>query len=208
MTGEATAITKPTPGETTSDAELVSLFRQGRESSFDAIVRRYQDRIFRFLAHMVGDSDEAADLAQETFVKAYRSLHRFGGRSSLYTWLYRIALNTSLNHMRRKKLRNRLFLDSEAETAIEHRRLHACDPESELMMKQRIAAIQAAIRDLPPRQRSIFVMRHFDDLSHAAIAEVIGRSEGSVRAGYFHAVRKLRAALTESTAGESGAEEG
>ena len=208
MNGEATAITKPTTSEITSDAELVNLFRQGRESSFDAIVRRYQDRIFRFLVHMVGDSDEAADLAQETFVKAYRSLHRFRGGSSLYTWLYRIALNTSLNYMRGKKLRNRLSLDSEAETSIENRPLHACDPERELMMKQQIAAIQAAIRDLPPRQRSIFVMRHFDDLSHGAIAEVIGRSEGAVRAGYFHAVRKLRAALTGGTAGESRAEEG
>ena len=208
MTGEATAITRPTTSEITSDSELVNLFRQGRESSFDAIVRRYQDRIFRFLVHMVGDSDEAADLAQETFVKAYGSLHRFRGRSSLYTWLYRIALNTSLNYMRKKKLRNRLSLDTEAETSIENRALHARDPESELMMKQQLAAIQAAIRDLPPRQRSIFVMRHFDDLSHGAIAEVIGRSEGAVRAGYFHAVRKLRAALTESAAVEPCAEEG
>ena len=208
MTGEATAITKPTTSEITSDAELVNLFRQGRESSFDAIVRRYQDRIFRFLVHMVGDSDEAADLAQETFVKAYRSLHRFRGRSSLYTWLYRIALNTSLNYMRKKKLRNRLSLDTEAVTSIENRSLHACDPETELMRKQQVAAIQVAIRDLPPRQRSIFVMRHFDDLSHGAIAEVIGRSEGAVRAGYFHAVRKLRAALTESAAVEPRAEEG
>ena len=208
MTGEATTISKPTASEITSDAELVNEFRQGRETSFDAIVRRYQDRIFRFLVHMVGDTDEAADLAQETFVKAYRSLHRFRGRSSLYTWLYRIALNTSLNYLRKKKLRNRWTLGFEVETCTENRPLHHWDPESELMMKQQLAAVQAAIQDLPPRQRSIFVMRHFDDLSHGAIAEVVGTSEGAVRAGYFHAVRKLRAALTESTAVESCAKEG
>ena len=207
MNGEATAITRSTTSGIASDAELVSLFRQGRESSFDAIVHRYQDRIFRYMVHMVRDTDEAADLAQETFVKAYRSLHRFRGHSSLYTWLYRIALNTSLNYLRKKKLRNRLFLDSEAGTLIENVPLHQCNPERELEIKQQIAAIQAAIRDLPPRQRSIFVMRHFDDLSHGEIAEVVGTSEGAVRAGYFHAVRKLRAALVETAAVESLAEE-
>ena len=207
MTGETTAISKPTASEITSDAELVNEFRQGRETSFDAIVRRYQDRIFRFLVHMVGDGDEAADLAQETFVKAYKSLHRFRGRSSLYTWLYRIALNTSLNYMRKKKLRNRWTLGFDVETSTENRALHHRDPESELVMKQQLAVVQAAIKDLPPRQRSIFVMRHFDDLSHGAIAEVVGTSEGAVRAGYFHAVRKLRSALTESTAVESCAKE-
>ena len=75
-------------------------------------------------------------------------------------------------------------------------------------MKQQIAVIEAAIRDLPPRQRSIFVMRHYDDLSHGEIAEVVGTSEGAVRAGYFHAVRKLRAVLVESPAAESLTEEG
>ena len=96
MTGDSTAISKrfSTASEIPSDAELVNQFLQGRESSFDAIVRRHQERIYRFLVQMVRDTDEAADLAQETFVKAYKSLHRFRGHSSLYTWLYRIALNT------------------------------------------------------------------------------------------------------------------
>ncbi len=157
MIGDSAAISKrfSTASEIPSDAELVNLFRQGRESSFDAIVRRHQDRIFGFLVHIVRDSDEAADLAQETFVKAYKSLHRFRGHSSLYTWLYRIALNTYLNNLRKTKLRNLLHLDFEAVTRIEKHALHGCDPEEELVMKQQIAVIEGAIRDLPPRQRSI-----------------------------------------------------
>ena len=210
MSGDSTAISKrfPTASEITSDAELVDLFRQGRESSFDAIVRRHQERIYRFLVHMVRDSDEAADLAQETFVKAYKSLHRFRGHSSLYTWLYRIAMNSYLNYLRKNKLRNLLHLDSKAATYIENHPVHHFDPEEEQVMKQQIAVIESAIRDLPPRQRSIFIMRHYDDLSHGEIPEVVGTSEGAVRAGYFHAVRKLRAVLVESAAAESLAEEG
>ena len=209
MTGDGTAISKrfSTAGEVLSDAELVNLFRQGHESSFDAIVLRYQDRVFRFLVHMVGDRDDAADLAQETFVKAYKSLLQFRGHSSLYTWLYRIALNTSLNFLRKKKLRDIFYVYPAEGMAMESLPLSHCDPEHELERKQQIEAIEAAIRDLPPRQRSIFVMRHFDGLSHAETAEVVGTSQGAVRAGYFHAVRKLRAALRESAVAEAPAEE-
>ena len=186
-----------------SDDDLLNLFKRGTESAFDAIVKRYQDRIYRFTFQMVRDSDEAADLAQETFVKAYRSLHRFRGQSSLYTWLYRIASNTCVNYLRTKKIRKFLRLDHDVgEGGLELADWRVSNPEQVVLEQELLTRIESAIAGLPPRQKSIFVMRHFQELTHAEIAAVVGTSEGSVRAGYFHAVRKLRDALSAEGSSE------
>lgn len=188
-----TAIAAPTRQSTQTDAELVELFRSGFEEAFDAIVVRYQDRIYQFACRLVGDTDEASDVAQEAFVRAYEKLSGFRGASGLYTWLYRITLNIGLNVLRKRKLRSFVGL---AEPAAPQLSVSASQ-EEEISGAELRARIEAAIADLPPKQRAIFVLRQYDELSHNEIAGVMGSSAGAVRAGYFHAVRKLQAALRD-----------
>jgi len=192
--------TGPVPSEErsqVSDARLVSRFVAGEEKAFDEIVRRYQERVFSFAFRMLQDFDQADDVAQETFVRAYQKLGRFRGDSTLFTWLYRIAYNLSINCLRKKKLWSFISgfgagADSPMDEIPAPR-----GPEEELNAYELRLQVDAAIGTLPSRQRSIFVLRHFQELSHRQIAGILGCSEGAVRAGYFHAVKKLQAALRE-----------
>ncbi len=99
-----TAIAAPTRHNEQTDAELVELFKSGFEEAFDAIVVRYQDRIYQFACRLVGDPEEASDVAQDAFVRAYDKLRGFRNASGLYTWLYKITLNIGLNTLRKRKL--------------------------------------------------------------------------------------------------------
>ena len=177
-----------------TDAELLERFGAGEGSAFDEIVRRYHERIFQFVYRVLQDFDEAADIAQETFIRAYDKLERFHGRSSLYTWLYRIALNLSINSLRKRKLRHSVGLN---EVPGGELRSGEADPAALLDDSETRRRIELAIAELPTRQRSIFVLRQYEGLTHAEVASVVGSSEGAVRAGYFHAVRKLRLALED-----------
>ena len=151
----------------------------------------------RFVLRLVGDADEASDVVQETFVRAYERLADFRGGSGLYTWLYRIAHNQAISWLRKKKVRRFLRIDSvgQGEEITPVQLVADDDPAADLERAEALQQIEVAIADLPPRQRSIFVMRHYEGMTHAQIAQVVGRSEGAIRAGYFHAVRKLRTAV-------------
>ena len=188
-----TVIAAPTRQSTQTDAELVALFQSGFEEAFDALVVRYQERLYQFACRLVGDPDEASDVAQEAFVRAYRKLAGFRSASGLYTWLYKIALNIGLNVLRKRKLRSFVGLSGPAAPQLA---VNATQ-EAEVAGAELRIRIEAAIEELPPKQRAIFVLRQYDELSHREIAGVMGSSEGAVRAGYFHAVRKLQAALQD-----------
>lgn len=187
------AIAAPTRHNEQTDAELVELFKSGFEEAFDAIVVRYQDRVYQFACRLVGDPEEARDVAQDAFVRAYDKLKGFRNASGLYTWLYKITLNIGLNVLRKKQLRTfvrlsepsapQLFISASQETALTRAELRN--------------QIEEAIAQLPAKQRAIFVLRQYDELSHREIASVVGSSEGAVRAGYFHAVRKLQSSLED-----------
>ena len=193
MLEERTTISRPSDQYPHSDGRLVDRFRSGDEAAFDDIVRRYQERVYQFVCRVVGDAEDAADVTQETFIRAYDKLNRFRGDSGLYTWLYRIAMNMSINCLRERKLRTFVGLD---DPAVPELRAQG-GPEEDVAARELRGHIDAAIAKLPPRQRSIFVLRHFDELSHRDIALVVGSSEGAVRSGYFHALRKLRSALQD-----------
>ena len=195
MKSAQVVLSTPHPGEQLhqTDEELVRRFKDGEEQAFNEIVRRFQERIFNLVFRLLQDFDEAHDIAQETFIRAHDKLKGFRGESTPYTWLYRIALNLSLNHMRKKKLRAFFSLDSMATQDL----AAAGGPERDLDAAELRTQVDAAVGRLPGRQRSIFILRQYDRLSHREIAEVLGCSEGSVRAGYFHAVKKLQAALKD-----------
>jgi RNA polymerase sigma-70 factor, ECF subfamily len=194
------------PDGTDSEAALVARLRVGDEAAFEELVRQHQEPLLRFAHRIVGDLDEASDVAQETFVRAYERIGAFRGGSSLYTWLYRIAYNQAISLLRRRKVRRffRLGHSEDVSAGVALQLIDTHDVAAQVEQTQFVQQIERAIEALPPRQRAIFTMRHFDGMSHAQIAQVVGRSEGAIRAGYFHAVRKLRIAARRAELFDEG----
>ena len=182
------------------EAVLLARLRAGDDAAFDELVRQHQEPLVRFALRLVGDRDDASDVAQETFIRAYERIGDFRGGSSLYTWLYRIAYNQAISLLRRRRVRRFLRLDRTEDNGaeVELQLIDSHDAAANLEQAELLKHIDKAIETLPPRQRAIFVMRHVQGMSHTQIAKVVGRSEGAVRAGYFHAVRKLRDAARKA----------
>ena len=161
----------------------IERFKSGDPAAFNEIVRAHQRDIYNLAYRMTGNRDEAKDLTQDVFLRAYRALPGFRGDSSLRTWLYRITINQA-NSWRRKLFKRPLPL-ADAEQVAFHQNE---DPGLALAVKRAVAA-------LPHKQRSVFVMHHYQGLKHEEIALVTDRTVGSVKANYFHAVEKLREQL-------------
>ena len=172
---------------------LVRRFKGGDEAAFNEIVRRHQEKLYYVALRMVNDHDDAADLSQDAFVKAYRGLSKFREGSSLYTWLYRIVTNLCINHLRAKKAWDVISLDALMEPLASTR--HA--PDQGVERKDLGQAIQQAVERLPPQQKAVFILRQYEQLSHEEIARTLGRSVGAVKANYFHATTKLQKWLAE-----------
>jgi RNA polymerase sigma factor (sigma-70 family) len=171
-----------------SDLELVRLFQNGDESAFNQLVLRYQERIYWVARRFVSDHEAADDIAQDVFVKAYESLRSFRAESSLYTWLYRIAVNIALNALRRQKVKEFFRIDElfEAEdTGTEA-------PDEAVEREEDRALIEQAIARLPNKQRSVFVLRFYEEMPYEEIAKILKTSVGGLKANYFHAVRKIQ----------------
>jgi len=175
-----------------ADLALVERFKAGDEGAFNEIVRTNQKKIYFLCFRMLRTHEDAADFSQETFIRAYGALRKFDGRSGLYTWLYRIAVNLCLNQV--KKPRS-LSLDDEEAREVEAPEQDG--PEEALVRTQIGEAIARAVEVLPPRQKAVFILRTNEGLSHEEIARTINRSVGAVKATYFQAVRKLRESLRE-----------
>lgn len=181
--------------ESPTDLELVREFRAGNERAFNELVLRHRRNVQVTVAGMVGNADEAEDITQDVFVRAYQSIGGFRGDSAFYTWLYRIAVNLSLNALRHRKVRTFLGLE-QAQTIS-----HGERPDDELERRELSARARAAIARLPEKQRAVFILRHFQQLPHSEIAKIMDRDEGTIKANYFQAVRKLRKALAAYTEG-------
>jgi RNA polymerase sigma-70 factor (ECF subfamily) len=173
-----------------SDAALVARARDGDESAYGELVRRHLGRAHALAFRILREREDARDVTQDAFVRAWRALPRFEGRSEFGTWLLRIVTNLALNRIRRDRLRAARPLEDVPEVQ---------DPSAAIeqtggALGRRIAA---AINALPPVQRSVFILRFQEQLSVKETAERVGCSEGAVKASCFHAIRKLRAALAE-----------
>lgn len=179
------------------DSQLVKDFQAGNERAFNELVNRHRKGIYYLALGMVGNHDDAEDMAQEAFVRAYQSLAKFKGQSSVYTWFYRITVNLCLNHLRTRRVRSFIGLEK-IEMVLPS--TDATDTVAEL--KELSETARKAIQALPPKQRAVFILRHFQGLPHAEIAEIMGREEGTIKANYFQAVRKLRRALESYMRGE------
>jgi len=178
------------------DAELVARVQQGDRTAFDLLVHKYQRRIMRLIASMVGDAAEVEDVAQETFIKAWRSLPQFRGDSSFYSWLYRIAINSArswqASSMRRRNIAQPdvgyLGHDDDGGTFTLSERLTDHDtPPARLASRQMAHTVQAAMQALPEDWRTALLLRETEGLDYAAIAQVMACPVGTVRSRIFRA---------------------
>ena len=167
-----------------SDTELVARAKRGDRVAFQELVERYQKRIYAVAYGVLGNRESALDAVQETFIKAYRSLAGFKGKSSFYTWLYRITMNAAIDLGRKEVHRHELEFREELEQDEEKGEYpiapSAGDPAKELMKKELGEVIEDAISQLPSEQRSAIVLREIEGLSYKEIAKVMGCSEGTV----------------------------
>jgi RNA polymerase sigma factor (sigma-70 family) len=176
----------------TDELQLIEDFNNGNEQAFNILVLRYKEKIYWIVRRMVVDHDEADDITQNVFIKAYQSLKSFKGDSSFYTWIYRIAVNLSLNEIRRKKIRRTFTIDEE----IHQVQSHDAHPLEQLEQQERTQQIREAIERLPDKQKKVFLLRYYEELPYEEIAKILKTSVGGLKANYFHAVKKIGVYLT------------
>lgn len=178
-----------------SDRDLVDRARSGDSEAFGVLVRRHQKRIYRLALHLVRTGAEAEDVTQETFVRAYQALDRFDGRSEAFTWLYRICVNLSLNHLRSRKSQriSTPVDDSRIESFLqEERPSHGRDPAAAAQDRQLAVALAEGIDALSETLRTTLVLVCIEGMGHEEASRVLGCPEGTVAWRVHEARRKLR----------------
>ncbi|RKU37459.1 RNA polymerase subunit sigma-24 [Candidatus Poribacteria bacterium] len=177
------------------DTELIEQFQNGDNAAFDALFTRYQKRTYRLVQRFVSNPEDASDLTQDAFIRAYQGLADFKSQCQFYSWLYRITVNLCIDFLRKKSRSEVLLYDSDESGELPMANI--ADPRSEspakaVENKELRAHIRKAVRRLPPKQRQIFILRHWNGLSLKDIAATVGRSDGTVKAHLLHAHRNLR----------------
>lgn len=180
-----------------SDLELMLRVRDGDASSFDELLRRYRAPLISFFVRMVRDAALAEDLAQEVFLRVYRSRERYRPDARFTTWLYRIATNLALNALRDRRSFRARASSAEGESEEEVTRLpdSRSTVEETLIESQRVGSILRAIESLPENQCAAVILHKYQGLNHRAVAKVLGVSESAVKSLLFRAYENLRARL-------------
>ena len=179
------------------DAKLIEQFQQGDESVFDKLVLRYRDRTYRLAQRFLPNPEDALDITQDAFIRAYQGLPDFERKSQFYSWLYRITVNLCIDFLRKNARREMMTytLESEDLPMMNVADFSFAPPSKAVENKELLAHLRRAILKLPPRQREIFALRHWEGLALKEIANTLGRSSGTVKAHLFHAHRNLRKLL-------------
>ena len=177
-----------------SERRIIDAARRGDHQAFEALVLKYQDRIYRLIQRLVSGADVVDDLAQEVFIRAYRSLGDFKGESSLYTWLYKIALNLCRNHYR---TRGRRPVHEELDEAGGPGGLAAAEgtPEDEASRREFWEHLRRGLEELPAEQREAVVFCDLEGMSYEEMADVLGVPIGTVRSRIFRGRRALQGRL-------------
>ena len=181
------------------DEELVALCKQGQGEYFDLLVRRYMEKAFHIAFDFTRNTETAKDLSQDAFLRAFSNIRQFDGRSSFYTWFYRILVNLCLDHARRKGRVVWESLDSLNETPGEQPQLAdtSFQPEQEAIAGEAKRRADKTLETMPKKQRTAFLLRNHQGLSIADIAKVMKTTEGTVRVYLHRAVAALRQSLVE-----------
>jgi len=170
------------------DDELLEQFRTDstKEAGFTAIIKKYQERLYWHVRRMVVDHDDANDVLQNVFIKVWNGLANFREDARLYTWLYRIATNESLTFLEQKKKKASVSLSD-----VEEGLSNTIRADKDFDAKKLEWKLQLAIQQLPDKQRLVFNMRYYDELSYSEISQILDTSEGALKASYHHAVKKI-----------------
>jgi RNA polymerase sigma-70 factor (ECF subfamily) len=186
------------------DDDLIREAQRGDRTAFDALVRRYDQSVLRLALHMLGNEQDAQDVHQEAFLKAYRHLGNFRFECSFYTWLYRIVTNLCLDHLRRRKSRREdaaTIVDAHGDEMDLMANLSdtrsMANPARELDRKCMGERINEALSKLTPRERMVFELKHYQGLKLRTIGEMLSTTEETAKNTLFRATRKLRANLAE-----------
>jgi len=174
-----------------NEAALVTAALEGRPGAFDLIVERHRRPVYQLCYRFIGNHEDASDLTQDVFLRAFRALSRFKGNAALATWLYRIGVNVCLNRLAVKTPKNEpideaVHVDVRTESASDR-----------VLREERAVQVRAAVAKLPRKQRAALILRMYHDLSHQEIAETLGSSVGAVKANVFHALQNLKKLLPE-----------
>ncbi len=173
--------------ENSQDFELIKSFLDGDESSFNRLVKKYQEKIYWQARRMSGNHIDADEIVQEVLLVMYNKLNTFKFESSLYSWIYRITATRSLNYIKKRDLKKIFSLD-----ALINKKDDKKSFETNIEEEEQLNLIKKKLQMIPPKQREVFIMRSFDDLSYDEIAEITGKSVGALKANYFHALNKLK----------------
>jgi RNA polymerase sigma-70 factor (ECF subfamily) len=186
---------------TFDDLELVQRAQGGRLDAYDELVRRYQERIYATIYHMTSNHDDANDLAQETFIKAYHALKTFKGDSSFYTWVYRIAVNKTINFLKQRKNKPHLSLndidfnaehDPDLVALVSHK-----TPRRDAGLSELQDRLHEALNKLSPAHRLVVTLHDVQGLSHEEIGRIMDCNVGTVRSRLFYARQQLQALLAD-----------
>jgi RNA polymerase sigma-70 factor (ECF subfamily) len=196
--------TEATPAEAeVPELDLVKQCQAGNSEAFDQLVSRYRTRVFGMIYNMVHNEQDAWDLAQDSFIKAWKSIARFRGQSSFYTWIYRIVMNVTIDWVRKKQVKG---TGAEFDDAIQLKEIDPASktvPKADVLPHQRMeqkeirARIDEAIKQLSPEHRAVILMKEMEDMQYHEIAEALGCSIGTVMSRLFYARKKLQNLLRD-----------
>ncbi|HSH09633.1 MAG TPA: sigma-70 family RNA polymerase sigma factor [Oceanipulchritudo sp.] len=199
--GSTVAIDTDTVQQSAADADriLVERVQNGDVAAFDTLVRKYRERLYGIIYNLTSNREDAADLTQESFIKAFSSIARFKGNSAFFTWLYRIGVNTALSHLKRNRLRRFFSLEHIQEEGSNAQILEtlAAKHKSEkgALLNELQEKLNEAMQKLSPKHRTVVVLFEIEGLSHQEIADIVGCSVGTVRSRLHYAKQQLQADL-------------
>lgn len=177
------------------DKQLVADLQNPKTAreAFDALVRTYGEQVYWQIRKMVANHDDANDLLQNCFIKAWKNIHNFRGDAKLSTWLYKIAVNESINFINKERQRHGVTEDGDDSFLLQNIESDEYFDGDELQLE-----LQKAIMQLPEKQRLVFNMRYYDEMKYEEMSDVLGTSVGALKASYHHAVKKITAAIRNS----------
>jgi RNA polymerase sigma-70 factor (ECF subfamily) len=197
--GTAVGVADARVGSEDSDLRLVERVKAGDQAAYSSLVHKYKGRIYSVIYNMTSNREDANDLAQETFIKAFRSLDRFRGRSQFFTWLYRIAVNATLSHLKKNRLRHFFNYEDLQEETANAEWLEAMTSASRsdrpVFLRELQEKLNEALQQLSPKHRAVVVLFEVEGMSHEEIAEILKVSTGTVRSRLHYAKQQLQALL-------------
>lgn len=167
--------------------KLIHDFLAGNETAFNKLIDKYQQKIYWHARRMLNDHFDADEVTQEVILVIYNKLKTFDFRSTLYTWIYRITTTRSLNYIKKRKVREFFSLDDAPERELKQND----DIVGNIDNKEKLKRLDKVLKNLPDKQREVFVLRNFEEFTYQEISEITGKSVGALKANYFHALKKV-----------------